>query len=148
MSRSKSGLKRSTVILDDNMVREYKLALEKLTLDNTKQAHAHAHAHAQAPKQINTSDSASSISSMLSRDNSIMDLLLIDEDESEFLEGEETSEVVFLSKGQSQLDFHLDLWENDTAVLSRTPLEFWLGWSKKHPTDHRRVQSLHFHDAI
>lgn len=124
MSRSKSGLKRSTVILDDNMVREYKLALEKLTLDNTKQAHAHAHAHAQAPKQINTSDSASSISSMLSRDNSIMDLLLIDEDESEFLEGEETSEVVFLSKGQSQLDFQLDLWENDTAVLSRTPLEF------------------------
>ncbi|KAG0671593.1 hypothetical protein C6P41_001598 [Kluyveromyces marxianus] len=84
MSRSKSGLKRSTVILDDNMVRD----------------------------------------SMLSRDNSIMDLLLIDEDESEFLEGEETSEVVFLSKGQSQLDFHLDLWENDTAVLSRTPLEF------------------------
>lgn len=120
MSRSKSGLKRSTVILDDNMVREYKLALEKLTLDNTKQAHVHA----QAPKQINTSDSASSISSMLSRDNSIMDLLLIDEDESEFLDGEETSEVVFLSKGQSQLDFQLDLWENDTAVLSRTPLEF------------------------
>ncbi|BAO40151.1 chaperone protein htpG [Kluyveromyces marxianus] len=120
MSRSKSGLKRSTVILDDNMVREYKLALEKLTLDNTKQAHAHT----QAPKQINTSDSASSISSMLSRDNSIMDLLLIDEDESEFLDGEETSEVVFLSKGQSQLDFQLDLWENDTAVLSRTPLEF------------------------
>ncbi|CDO96234.1 unnamed protein product [Kluyveromyces dobzhanskii CBS 2104] len=113
MSKPKSHLKRSTVILDDKMVREYKLAVEKLTPEDKDQV-------------TNRSDSSKSISSLmsmdsvLSRDSSIMDLLL----EEQILEEESDMEVIFLTKDNVSDEGDWNLWEAETYVLSRTPLEF------------------------
>ncbi|QEU62330.1 hypothetical protein KDRO_F02580 [Kluyveromyces lactis] len=114
MSKPRSQLKRSTVILDDNMVREYKLAVEKLAPVDQRN---NTNTRSESSKSIT---SMMTMDSVLSRDNSIMDLLL----EQQTLEDENDMEVVFLTKDDTNADLDWNIWETESYVLTRTALEF------------------------
>lgn len=114
MHKSRSSIKRSTLILDNNMVREYNLAMECLAVREEEVT----------PRSESQSslDSLRSMESILSLDRSVMELY----EDDELTEGKDDHDMIFFTTNDAptKADSDWSLWEIDSHVLTRTALDF------------------------
>lgn len=131
---SKSRMKRSTVLLDDNMVREYNLAIRELDYSHrcNKPLAAAEMSASRQNESVMTHRSAvstsSSMSSLFSRESSVSihDILYHDCEEEEMREGNAMADQWFLTPGlesSKQLTWALD--DQPQKCTRRTQLDFF-----------------------
>ncbi|SCU97465.1 LADA_0H06436g1_1 [Lachancea dasiensis] len=119
-----TSLKRSTVLLDDNMVREYNLAIQELAQENGSRSSPSSR---KTPHRIHHSSvsASSSMSSLFSREStmSIQDLMYQE------LSPESAGQTTYHQKGFFTGTMELELvdWEDEefSGKPSRTQLDFF-----------------------
>ncbi|SCW01677.1 LAFE_0E04874g1_1 [Lachancea fermentati] len=115
-----SHLKRSTVLLDDNMVREYNLAIRALNKSPDETP-------AGKNKHKSSVSTSSSMSSLFSRESSmsIHDLLYEDFQDTQFTDGIQHKQLFCIGEaGNTEQVNAMELEEPVLAPLVRTQLEF------------------------
>ncbi|SCU89237.1 LAME_0E02674g1_1 [Lachancea meyersii CBS 8951] len=129
-TRKSSALKRSTVLLDDNMVREYNLAVQSLTHDPLR-THQSPQTRQPVRKHQSSLSSSSSMSSLFSRDSamSVQDLIFEEWANEAACEPMEPVQKGFYTEPQPQLERELEL-----------ELAFWDNKDDEEWTPHRRTQ--------
>ncbi|CEP62822.1 uncharacterized protein LALA0_S06e04632g [Lachancea lanzarotensis] len=129
--RKNSSLKRSTVLLDDNMVREYNLAVQTLAHEPLDLRSSPQLRKTPQRTHQSTLSASSSMSSLFSRDSamSVQDLMF--EDYSSVSESVECMQKGFFTEPQGNQALNLDLggWDNDNdedmTPSRRTQLDFF-----------------------